>query len=1429
MPRCTHILTTRRGTRPLLRGGGPTPEDGGLSENTINVDSESDEECSSHITVSQLTDWIACGKTWNDAIPSYVKHARNNSRLVPAASLSLSLPGQDETISSVLAHHERFSRKLEDPAMYSNDVPNILLPDTPSQITDCLNHLWASTNSAAPLRLGFNTAWLNGAQSIIIPSDPSHRYPLWVEKLLQEMYHCHKKQRLWYASASWLSETACLSPSSAVLAAECQETFGVLPWAGPVPGFSSAVHLTMADLSRFLSNEWLNDEMINAGLDYILRDMQEGCRVMLVNSLFISSLRKMRKRENWYSRKDTQLDKAIYNKDTDELYIPLHVCNSHWTLIKIDLVNYTYSYSDSLSRSAQVPMEIMSLLQWWLEQLMPEVSGKTLKSIAAPYSMPQQRDSYSWGVVVLSTLAKHLLDFEPWSNKTKGDHRLQWFLRLTQGLQDSNEGSDDTCGMDVQESLVLQTALKPELQLDDIDLTGGLDNGDNGGLPTNFIASVKQDSRSRKRALSKAETLTLSKKTRHSSHTPGTGHLKAPAPIFRPRGAGFFKFRTSILELDVHAEFHAKSDLLVRCSSCSKWLKMRSRHDTKNFKIHRNTASCLEKQHSPSTPSLLTFFKPVTRQGISAPTSAPVHTIQLPCPGLTKESRSDVAQYLRRTATAGGGAPSRSKIANSLYGSDNLLWRHLSPLQKRAVCQREIALYRWRNFRNLGTVFSARCMLEVGVTNVTEEPPACTECQSLLSLQVFRAQLRRPMPSEQNMKFVPKRWRDEDVGHLYIKYHGLQKLLDEDGGGSPWLKFAKGVVDGLYVSNEVVLGMVQALVIKTDRLQKDQTLKGITYTRIFSDFANTMASLSPRAYEMFRQHLGGPTTRSLRHLRAKAPRFKPGIARANFQAAKAVIERLGYHGPLTLSWDDTALEPALAIYQESKNGVFTILGSSAGQIDVQSEADLDRVFDDAQKSQADKLRLYLVGVPLHKVPPMVVAAVSRKGSDSAGALYSLHNKIIQMLHSVEIFPVSMSADGTEVERSLQRTIESAAVKVTDYVIPNLIDTCQITIHLHFQDNSHPFVTLQDSNHGRKTGRNQLFTGARLLVMGRSAMFYSQLRDCVISPGVVSPLFHRDIEKVDRQDDRAAARLTSAAFLSHILASHPEWSALPVYLFILGEMIDAWQNRLITHLERVTMVMTARFVLMAWRTHVTKHPAYLMNIQFISRESYEIFIKICDGLLSLIILYRQYHPTYPLLPWLHGTENCEHIFGILRQLKTDFTYMDMLYLQPKLRTLLIAAFSHIVSEQDVKATAAGYDHSYVLDTKIDLCALAQWPTDAEMAEASHRAFDNAQQLLKAVGIEAMSMLADYKHPIPSSTPKQQCAYADARPRGPATLAELVALYDASAASVSFDQQDRIEACQTALVSESIGRTMDMYVYTPLSDSIGQSSSSQRIVA
>lgn len=438
---------------------------------------------------------------------------------------------------------------------------------------------------------------------------------------------------------------------------------------------------------------------------------------------------------------------------------------------------------------------------------------------------------------------------------------------------------------------------------------------------------------------------------------------------------------------------------------------------------------------------------------------------------------------------------------------------------------------------------------------------------------------------------------------------------------------------------------------------------------------------------------------------------------------------------------------------------------------------------------------------------MVVAMIPRGSKDSAEDLQAMHTCIMSLLRHADLHPVSHSADGTDVERSAQHLIELSATSVSHYVFKAPVPACEpISVNIYYYDN-HPFVMLQDSNHARKTGRNQLCTGARAIVIGQSLCHFAQLFE--LAHHYLTPLLTHDVVKVDKQDDRAAARTTSAPNLRHILISFPEYNGLAIYIFVVGDMVDAYQNRSISHVERATMVLTARYFLMAWRSHTEMHPDHSLSTHFISRESFEIFLMVCDGLLALIVLYRKEFPTFPLLPWLHSTEACEHIFGTLRTLKADFTAMDALYIQPKLRTLLLAAFDDILHENPASDKAAGYFHSYHLSQDIDFAVLSRWPSDEELQSANQRGFEAASQLLSAVGIDAAAMLAKYRPP--QSSPKAAKTSAIARPRPPQTLNDLIALYDYPG-RVPSSTDDVIEVYETAIVAAGIDLSMKMYVFS-----------------
>ena len=96
--------------------------------------------------------------------------------------------------------------------------------------------------------------------------------------------------------------------------------------------------------------------------------------------------------------------------------------------------------------------------------------------------------------------------------------------------------------------------------------------------------------------------------------------------------------------------------------------------------------------------------------------------------------------------------------------------------------------------------------------------------------------------------------------------HLIHYFMLQNDGNSPWLKFAQGVVDGVYAKQDVLLGMVKALVIKTEQLAKGKSLKNMSYPSAFSDFCNVLASTSMWAYKTFKHQFGGRGIRSMQYI-----------------------------------------------------------------------------------------------------------------------------------------------------------------------------------------------------------------------------------------------------------------------------------------------------------------------------------------------------------------------------------------------------------------------------------------------------------------------------------------------------------------------------------------------------------------------------------
>lgn len=364
---------------------------------------------------------------------------------------------------------------------------------------------------------------------------------------------------------------------------------------------------------------------------------------------------------------------------------------------------------------------------------------------------------------------------------------------------------------------------------------------------------------------------------------------------------------------------------------------------------------------------------------------------------------------------------------------------------------------------------------------------------------------------------------------------------------------------------------------------------------------------------------------------------------------------------------------------------------------------------------------------------------------TADELRSWHDSIHTKLVERDLHTLSYNTDGASIERTVSRSIQSDAANscnIHEWSIPHPShDRPPLVFQAIRSESGKPQIIINDGKHWRKNARNGAQSGGRIVTLGRYVVHIGQL--VAIVEDAVSPLLKTDVLGVDKQDDRAAARLMSADVIEHIVNTQPDELGLVIYLFIMGELIDAQQNRTLKHEERIHMLLRGHFFLEGWRAYISAHPFFTINTHFISYPLYDVLNIYIRAMIMLVLAHRDFFPDIPLLPWLHSTETCEHFFGCARKIQQDFTFAEFILMAPKL-SILIAAESHgrAASAQARSSEGrAGYYHTWFDSKGIDPVQLATYPSDQELAAIARAAYAEASSLLQILGMDKTTVLPD----------------------------------------------------------------------------------------
>ncbi|THG99770.1 hypothetical protein EW026_g2653 [Hermanssonia centrifuga] len=384
-------------------------------------------------------------------------------------------------------------------------------------------------------------------------------------------------------------------------------------------------------------------------------------------------------------------------------------------------------------------------------------------------------------------------------------------------------------------------------------------------------------------------------------------------------------------------------------------------------------------------------------------------------------------------------------------------------------------------------------------------PEPCERCLALFKQKNFKNTLSKKQVPDENKKYTPKVFRNQGLGEMYSRYIGLRSIVENpDSQHSPFMRFTQAVLDGTF-KNDICVGFIRAMMLKIDKVERGVGMQNFKYAPAYDEFMHIINIHSPKAYRFIKEHIPGRMERNIRHNEARQPRFPLGITQRTFDLVQIHINKLEYHGPLGLSCDDTKLHPAFRPYYTNGDDGCYILGGTGEPLQIANPDEFNDAVTSGQLEKATKLRLWCLTIPLPKVAPLIIAALAIGNKANADELRPFTTKIIDGLTKCGINLVSLATDGAAVERSIQTFLEDGAARKLDYKIrhPSLEGkTIDLTIPCFGSDEQgwKPVVMIQDSQHARKTYRNNAYSGSRLLTLGNDVVMYTHARAIALRMG-----------------------------------------------------------------------------------------------------------------------------------------------------------------------------------------------------------------------------------------------------------------------------------------------------------------------------------------
>ncbi|QRW21072.1 hypothetical protein RhiXN_06061 [Rhizoctonia solani] len=1069
---------------------------------------------------------------------------RNNILSIPGTFLNL-LPAFDAPVPDALQFafpplNNNSSQKIEPSATRFHD-------HLPAAVgVDLIGHSIPDTSLCRSLQREWPSVKHSGVYSIFhVTNDGKvHYYPVWILTWWELLLSARQKQEQWRSAYSWLSQAKSTSDHPAALKVyiKALDYISHIGWDTAIP---FETRCSAADLTFFLSNDWLATRHI----DWMLESVQlrfESCKQgenrleSPQNSVIFYSpevLRSIIRRfetippnisPEAIPRFLSPLQKRIHDGERPRLYTVYNYSDVHWIALEVDFNRQVIRYGDSMGGSRS-SARVRNIIKAWLKATWDYDSF-------ACEQMPcgtQLDDASSCGVCAVNTIKRQVFEDPLWDEDLASAYRASKFVEIAHRVLHLNR-SNSVIELPVPLSRILADSLAgsiepgspnpnppsphlapaylssdddffnrvssdtdEKIELNALTLADDQTDGEATDDPepvhqNQALIGLGSDLDSDPDSNSSSESLKRPKKRQKSGKS--TAHTRTVLGAVRK---GSFRiddrrwawFVATIKELDNHAVLDRDNPLTVRHSTCGNTFKMRQPYDTKNFKLHVQAKTCIlqttgakssKKSDGAGMLPLTSFagFKRCSDRSIgsgphtSTAALASQQEIERVCPGISEEDMPGISNYLLRTMYIGGGSRAYKHFADALYSAP---YAKLKAAEQQNVQNEAHGNVAWRVDESHG---------KLGL---------CKNCAALLDLKGFKASVQ--YEARPNQKFTNRRWIRASSSMQFAKVHSVYEIIVNKDERTPAQRFLLQVLKGEMKDRKIFCGMVEVMAMMDNKALRGVGLQNAKYPPNFNQFCHEIANISPLAYHTFRSIFGGRTTSNFRVIR----------------------------GPVCLSCDNTKLLPALKTYYDTSAKQWYLLGGTTGAIAIASTEELTSVIKGGKVSKASKLWLWVLQVPLPHIPPLAIAALPIASNVTTQSLTGHSKLIIQGLLAQGIHVISYATDGSAIEQNIQEALFMSMDGYCHYTVPHpsqrlpnsltTLDPLDFKLGLlDGKTKNNPCIIIQDSKHALKTLRNNLYSGAWLLVMGSKISMYSQV--CKIAEDPDSTLHCCNVENND---------------------------------------------------------------------------------------------------------------------------------------------------------------------------------------------------------------------------------------------------------------------------------------------------------------------------